>query len=227
MSIAVLFTPEKMSRADYEAVLAEVGAALGPNVHGWLQHCCFGEEGSLRVLELWDSEQSLAEFQKTLRPVLAARGVALRSVEIAPVAATFTPDFSENFRAAHDLFNANDLDATARCVAENFSHNDYGKGMTGASRADFRGWLDGHRAMSSDMTLVDRTYRASGDWVIARFRAVGHQDGPLGPFPPSGKPYALDVCEVWRFNEAGQAVEAFDYSDSAGLMAQLGHLSLG
>ena len=225
--IAVLCTPERMSRADYEAILAEVGARVGPNVPGWRHHCCFGEEDSLRVLELWDSEESLTEFQKTLHPVLKAQGVTNRSEEIVPVLATFSLNYTEKFRAAHDLFNANDLDAAAKCVAENFKHNDYGKGMAGASRADFRGWLDGHRAMSSDMTLVDRTYMASGNWVIARFRAVGHQDGPLGPFPPSGKPYALDACEVWRFNEAGLAVEAFDYSDSAGLMAQLGHISLG
>jgi len=136
-------------------------------------------------------------------------------------------EFIERNRAANDAYNSGDNAATEAFVAPDFQHTDYGRGVSSASRTEFRGWLDTHREMSSDMQLVDRTYLASGNWVIARFRAVGHQSGPLGPFPASGKPYSIDVCEVWRFDSSGLAVEGYDYSDFASTAVQLGHLQLG
>jgi hypothetical protein len=34
----------------------------------------------------------------------------------------------------------------------------------------------------------------------------------------------LDVCEVWRFNTNGEAIEGHNYSDGLGLLMQLGHM---
>ena len=103
---------------------------------------------------------------------------------------------------------------------------DHGRSITCNTRAEFRGWLETHKAMSSDMRAVDVEYTASGSWVTARFRAVGTQDGPLGPFPASGKPFSIDVCEVWHFNEDGECDEGHDYSEALGTAVQLGHISL-
>ncbi|MGC4047524.1 MAG: nuclear transport factor 2 family protein [Armatimonas sp.] len=138
-----------------------------------------------------------------------------------------TTGFIDRFQAAHDLFNAGNNAAIEAFAAPDFRLTDYGKGMTCTTPAEFRGWLDSHKEMSADMQIVDPVYVAAGDWVIARFRAVGHQTGPLGPFPATGKPFSMDVCEVWRFNEAGLAVEGYDYSNFANVATQLGHLQLG
>lgn len=43
-------------------------------------------------------------------------------------------------------------------------------------------------------------------------------------FPASGKPFSLDVCEIWRFGPDGLADEGHNYSDGLGLLMQLGHL---
>jgi len=56
------------------------------------------------------------------------------------------------------------------------------------------------------------------------FRVVGTQDGPMDTFPPSGRQYSLDVCEVWRFDADGVGIEGHNYSDGLGLLVQLGHV---
>ena len=129
-----------------------------------------------------------------------------------------------SLRAAHAAFSARDTAKSAQLVAPGIHFVDHGRGATLTSPAEFQGWLEGLLAMSSDMTIVDQDYIAAGDWVTARFRAVGVQDHPMPPFPASGKPYSLDVCEVWRFGPDGKAVEGHNYSDGLGLLMQLGHL---
>lgn len=127
-------------------------------------------------------------------------------------------------RAAHDAFSLRDTARSAQIAAPDLHFVDHGRGAILSSPAEFQGWLEGLLAMSSDMTLVDQQYIAAGDWVTARFRAIGIQDRPMPPFPASGMPYSLDVCEVWRFGPDGKAVEGHNYSDGLGLLVQLGHL---
>ena len=81
--------------------------------------------------------------------------------------------------------------------------------------------------MSSDIKLVDARYIDGGEYVTAIFHGVGTQDGPMAgtPFGPSGKAFSLDVCEVWRYNANGEAIEGHNYSDGLGLLMQLGHMS--
>ena len=128
-------------------------------------------------------------------------------------------------RAAHDAFSAHNTARSAQLVAPGINFVDHGRGVTLTSPAEFQGWLENLLAMSSDMTLVDQEYIAAGDWVTARFRAVGVQDRPMTSFPASDKPFTLDVCEVWRFGADGKAIEGHNYSDGLGLLMQLGHLS--
>ena len=127
-------------------------------------------------------------------------------------------------RNAHQAFNAKDFDRAQQLAADKTQITDHGRGQVMATRAEFRGWMESFFVMSSDMHLVDARYIDAGDWVIAQFRGVGTQDGPMSPFPASGKPFTLDVCEVWHFNAEGQADEGHNYSDGLGLLMQLGHL---
>jgi steroid delta-isomerase-like uncharacterized protein len=127
-------------------------------------------------------------------------------------------------RSAHEAFSAHDFDRAASLAAPAVKFVDHGRGMTLASREEFRSWLAGHIATASDMRIVDAQYIDAGDWVTARFRAVGTQDGPMATFPASNKPFSLDVCEVWHFDANGQTDEGHNYSDGLGLLMQLGHL---
>lgn len=129
-------------------------------------------------------------------------------------------------RAAHEAFSAHDCALSVATVAgSNVKMVDHGRGLVLSSPAEMQGWLESFVAMSSDIRIVDAQYIDAGDWVTARFRAVGIQDGPMPPaFPASHKAYALDVCEVWHFGPDGKADEGHNYSDGLGLLMQLGHL---
>ncbi len=127
-------------------------------------------------------------------------------------------------RHAHQAFNAKNFDEAGKLVAATAKVIDHGRGLTMSSRQEFRGWLEAFFAMSADLKLVEAHYIDGGDYVTAQFRGVGKQDGPLGPFPSSDKPFSLDVCEVWHFNANGEADEGHNYSDGLGLAIQLGHI---
>ncbi|MCA9952966.1 MAG: nuclear transport factor 2 family protein [Anaerolineales bacterium] len=135
--------------------------------------------------------------------------------------------FSSNvvrLRQCHDAFNVGDFDTAVTLVAPDIELTDHGRGEVLNGRAAFRSWMEGFYAMSSDIKIVDAQYIDAGDTVVAQFRAIGVQDGSMDSFPVSNKPYSLDVCEVWRFNELGQAEEGHNYSDSLGMLIQLGHI---
>ncbi len=135
---------------------------------------------------------------------------------------------TETLRKAHQAFSVGNLDEAVQVLAPDGTMTDHGRGQVYRSRAEFRQMLAGFVAMASDIKIVDAHYIESGDWVTARFRAIRTQDGPMAdtPFGASQKPFSLDVCEVWRFDPGGQAIEGHNYSDGLGLLLQLGHLAL-
>jgi hypothetical protein len=132
----------------------------------------------------------------------------------------------ETLKRAHEAFSAHNIDEAIKVLAANGTMTDHGRGQVYPSRAEFRNMLAGFVEMSSDIKIVDAEYIDGGDYVTARFRAVGVQDGPMAgtPYGPSNKPYTLDVCEVWHFNAEGQADEGHNYSDGLGLLMQLEHM---
>lgn len=133
----------------------------------------------------------------------------------------------EILRKAHQAFSENRLADSASMLAATATFTDHGRNQKTTSREEFQGWLGQHFAMSSNIRIEDAQYTAMGDTVVAQFRAIGNQDGTMGPFPATEKPFTLDVCEVWKFNEHGEAIEGHNYSDGLGLLAQLGHISIG
>jgi hypothetical protein len=45
-------------------------------------HVCFGEDGDLRVSEIWDSQEKLEAFGERLMPILAEVGIQPGEPEI-------------------------------------------------------------------------------------------------------------------------------------------------
>lgn len=129
-------------------------------------------------------------------------------------------------RSAHAAFSRGDLDTALTLVAADCAFTDHGRGAVLSGREEFRQWMADLIAMSSDVRITAAQYIDAGETVIAQFTAEGIQDGPMEPFPPSGRPFTLDVCEVWQFNADGEAVEGHNYSDGLGMLVQLGHLAL-
>jgi hypothetical protein len=76
MSIVVRFQPANLTKEKYDATnkkLEEAGVDWPPD--GLDYHVCFGEDGDLKVSEIWDSREQMDAFGEQLMPVLTEAGV--------------------------------------------------------------------------------------------------------------------------------------------------------
>jgi hypothetical protein len=76
MSIVVRFSPTNLTAELYDSTtskLEEEGVEFPPD--GMDYHVCFGQEGDLRVSEIWDSREQFEAFGERLMPVLADAGI--------------------------------------------------------------------------------------------------------------------------------------------------------
>jgi hypothetical protein len=86
MAVAVSFVPDSMDRQHYELIRAALLAHGGWPAVGLHSHLCFGEEGHLQVLEVWDSTDALEEFAvDVLLPVLGELGFPAPVPTVLPV----------------------------------------------------------------------------------------------------------------------------------------------
>jgi hypothetical protein len=70
-----------MTRAQYDQVGEKLEAANQWPPEGLISHVCFGDEGALRVSELWESRERLERFQSVLMPLLVENGIDVQSNE--------------------------------------------------------------------------------------------------------------------------------------------------
>lgn len=130
----------------------------------------------------------------------------------------------DTLRAAHDAFSRHDLVGVIEGMRPEAVVYGHAAGQRLPSADAFAQFLGMYYTMSSDIRIVDAEYIASGDKVIAQFRAVGVNDGPFLNFPASGRDFSLDVAEIWTFDADGYAIEGHNYADTLGLLIQFGHI---
>ena len=83
--------------------------------------------------------------------------------------------------------------------------------------------LEPHRvAAAPDIQITDARYLDADRSVVCTFTVLGRHDGPLGPFPATGKQFSLALCEMWHFDSSGQVVGGDLYYDQVCLLRQLG-----
>jgi len=75
MSVLVRFTPASLTAAQYDESVRKLEDAGEFPPDGMDYHVCFGTDGSLRVSEIWDSQEQLAAFGEKLLPVLSEIGI--------------------------------------------------------------------------------------------------------------------------------------------------------
>ena len=84
MSIVVRFKPTDLTAATYEESTRQLKkAGVDPRPDGLDRHICFGTNGNLQVLEIWDSREQFEAFGEKLRqlPVLGELGFRLAQDE--------------------------------------------------------------------------------------------------------------------------------------------------
>ena len=86
MSILVRFTPANLTSQQYEAVNRRLEENGDSAPDGQELHVCFGNEGDLRVSEVWESEDKMRAFGERLMPILEEVGIQMGAPpEILPV----------------------------------------------------------------------------------------------------------------------------------------------
>jgi hypothetical protein len=78
MSIVVRFKPTSLTAATYDESTRQLEeAGVDPRPEGLDRHICFGTDGNLQVIEIWDSREQFEAFGERLAqlPVLAELGI--------------------------------------------------------------------------------------------------------------------------------------------------------
>jgi len=137
-------------------------------------------------------------------------------------------DEGENVRIATsmmDAINARDLGALDALVAPDVvRHSAATTGVVVTNLAEFKAFLETDFATVSDSVQVIDVIFGGGDYVAVRARYIGIQDGPMGPFPASGKKLELPYNGILRF-EDGKIVEIWVEWDNLFALTQLGHFA--
>jgi steroid delta-isomerase-like uncharacterized protein len=125
----------------------------------------------------------------------------------------------------YDAFNRRDLDAAVSVFADDGVLNEMGgQGRRLEGREAIKGYFSAFVAASSDWKATVVNAYESENVVVVQAVASGTNDGPLGPFPPTGRQATLPFCEIWEFNSQGQAIRNDEYYDQLSILAQLGHV---
>ena len=123
-----------------------------------------------------------------------------------------------------DAANRRDWEAIRSRYAPDVVYTDHARGETihgvEAVIEDYRAWTEAF----SDGRIEEAVFDQAGDLSVARFIGRGTQDGPLGPFPPTGEMAETSFCDVARFNDDGQIVAEDFYYDQLSMLTQLGHI---
>jgi steroid delta-isomerase-like uncharacterized protein len=129
----------------------------------------------------------------------------------------------DTYRAGHEAFNQRDFEAMIKEYVRSIAWTDHPQGRTFRTPEEFKDeFLAGWVRASSDAQVTDARYIDGGEAVVARFIVRGKHDGPLGPFPATGKEFALPICEMWHFDPSGRVVGGEIYYDQVTLLTQLG-----
>ena len=129
----------------------------------------------------------------------------------------------EAHRAGHEAFNQRDFEAMTRQYADSISWTDHAQDRTFRTPREFRGeFLPGWVTASSDIRITGPRYLDAGQTVVCTFTVAGTHDGPLGPFPATGRQFELPLCELWHFDAGGRVVGGDLSYDQVSLLTQLG-----
>jgi steroid delta-isomerase-like uncharacterized protein len=128
----------------------------------------------------------------------------------------------EIYRGGHEAFNQRDFEAMTKHYADSITWTDHAQGRTFGTPQEFKDeflpvWVEA----ASDIRITGPRYLEADRTVVCTFTAVGTHDGPFGPFPATGKEFALPLCEMWHFDPNGQVVGGDLYYDQVSLLTQL------
>ncbi len=125
-------------------------------------------------------------------------------------------------RAFAEAGNANDLDAFDALIAQDFvRHCEATPEVAVTTCEEFKEFYRETAKTFPDQRMTLDSLVAEGDRVAFWGAFSGTQEGPMGPFPPSGKRLESEIGGMFRI-EAGRIAELWVTWDNLSGLAQLG-----
>lgn len=119
--------------------------------------------------------------------------------------------------------NARDWDRLSDFVADDFvRHCQATPELDIRSRDQFQAFMEADTAVFPDAQIEVRQLVAEGDRVAVWATYSGTQEGPMGPFPPSGARMSIDFGAIFRIQD-GKIAELWVTWDNMAALVQLGH----
>ena len=129
----------------------------------------------------------------------------------------------ETFRAMVAAVNERALERLDALMADDLvRHSQATPDVTVRSLEDFKEFLRSDFATVPDSRIECPMVAAQGDLLGSWCTYEGTQQGAMGPFPPTGKRFALDFAGFMRF-EGGRIAEMWVTWDNLAALSQLGH----
>jgi len=123
-----------------------------------------------------------------------------------------------------EAINARNLEALDHLVAQDVvRHSAATADLVVTNLEEFRAFLRSDFATVPDSVQTIDLIFANDEYVAMRATYSGTQNGPMGPFPASGKKLTLPFIGILRI-EDGKVAEIWVEWDNLHALAQLGHL---
>ncbi|MFN2544287.1 MAG: ester cyclase [Actinomycetota bacterium] len=128
-------------------------------------------------------------------------------------------------RFDQEVFNAHDLDAADRMIADDFvEHEELPPGMPGG-KAGVLALFEHMFKAFPDLTTEIRHLVASEDKVAIHSTMRGTDEGGFMPgMPATGKTFEIGAMDIVRVGDDGRLVEHWGFIDVMSAMIQLGHM---
>lgn len=122
-----------------------------------------------------------------------------------------------------ELQNSRDFDGIDAIMLPGFvRHSRATPGLFVSSRAEFKDFLRQDLITFPDSRIIVERLVAEGDYVAVYATYAATQEGPMGPFPASGKAVDLKFMAQFRF-EQGKIAELWVEWDNLDILTQTGH----
>ncbi len=122
-------------------------------------------------------------------------------------------------RGWEEMVNSGNLDLVDEIYASDAAYHGPDGDLSGP--AAIREMVTGYLTALPDVQATVDQIVASGDEVFARISVRGTQTGPLGDFPPSGKPVEMTLLQFVCI-EDGRIAEEWEQFDMLGMLQQIG-----
>jgi steroid delta-isomerase-like uncharacterized protein len=233
MSIAVLFTPSSpMSEPQYREILRRLEATGLGAPHGREYHVCFGDRNNLRVVDIFESRETLQTFAASLVPIVIEAGSNPGQPDVLEVLNVIegprnavSSDLAERNKAVArryvaGVYNEHDLSVVDELVSPSYVDRD----PEIRDLAGLRAFTAAVLAAFPDIQTTIDFQMADGDRVVTAWTTQGTQKGEFMGIPATGRSARVSGVTIDRVVN-GRIVEQQNVWDRADLMRQLGVLA--